>query len=164
MYSAADDGPFDPTGFPIRTSTDPGLFGGSPWLFAAFHVLLRWQIPRHPPYALCRLTIASLLARYYAFSIDGPFEKGPRIKDEGSSGGRCFRFASVLFLRRINLRPHRPGSLRADAVLHLLLSDGSKALGIALSKRPKGLFEDKKRDAQFHAFTILFTFQRAPLA
>ena len=52
-----------PTGFPIGTSTDPGLFGGSPWLFAAFHVLHRWQTPRHPPYALCRLTIASPLSR-----------------------------------------------------------------------------------------------------
>jgi hypothetical protein len=41
MYSAEDDGSFDPPGFPIRTSTDQGLFGGSPWLFAAFHVLHR---------------------------------------------------------------------------------------------------------------------------
>ena len=28
-------------GFPIRTSTDQGLFADSPWLFAGFHVLLR---------------------------------------------------------------------------------------------------------------------------
>jgi hypothetical protein len=41
MYSAEDDEPYGPPGFPIRTSTDQGLFGGSPWLFAAFHVLHR---------------------------------------------------------------------------------------------------------------------------
>ena len=29
---------------------------GSPWLFAAFHVLLRLLAPRHPPYALSSLT------------------------------------------------------------------------------------------------------------
>ena len=28
----------------------------SPWLFAAYHVLLRLLVPRHPPYAICSLT------------------------------------------------------------------------------------------------------------
>ena len=42
-------------GFPIRTSTDLRLVGNSPWLFAATHVLLRLQAPRHPPLALCNL-------------------------------------------------------------------------------------------------------------
>ena len=28
----------------------------SPWLFAAYHVLLRLLVPRHSPYALCSLT------------------------------------------------------------------------------------------------------------
>ena len=27
-----------------------------PWLFAAYHVLLRLSVPRHSPYALCSLT------------------------------------------------------------------------------------------------------------
>ena len=48
-------------GFPIRTSPDQSLFSGSPKLFAAYHVLHRLPIPRHPPYALISLTISSLL-------------------------------------------------------------------------------------------------------
>ena len=28
-----------------------------PWLFAAYHVLLRLLVPRYPPYALCSLTV-----------------------------------------------------------------------------------------------------------
>jgi hypothetical protein len=42
-------------GFPIRTSTDRSLVGGSPWLFAATHVLHRLSEPRHPPHALSSL-------------------------------------------------------------------------------------------------------------
>ena len=42
-------------GFPIRTSTDQSLVGGSPWLFAATHVLHRLSEPRHPPHALSSL-------------------------------------------------------------------------------------------------------------
>jgi hypothetical protein len=44
---------------------------GSPWLFAAWHVLLRLQEPRHPPCALVHLqfTYAPLLQRAYAVFI-----------------------------------------------------------------------------------------------
>ncbi len=42
-------------GFPIRTSTDQSLVGGSPWLFAATHVLHRLLEPRHPPHTLSSL-------------------------------------------------------------------------------------------------------------
>ena len=51
-------------GFPIRTSTDQSLVGNSPWLFAASHVLLRLQAPRHPPLALCSLENSDARARY----------------------------------------------------------------------------------------------------
>src|SRR5436190_14169212 len=51
-------------GFPIRTSTDRSLVGSSPWLFAATHVLLRLQAPRHPPLALCSLENKDARARY----------------------------------------------------------------------------------------------------
>ena len=34
---------------------------GSPWLFAAYHVLLRPFAPRHPPYALSNLTYCALI-------------------------------------------------------------------------------------------------------
>ena len=40
----------------IRTSTDISDICSSPWLFAAYHVLLRLLVPRHSPYALCSLT------------------------------------------------------------------------------------------------------------
>ena len=36
---------------------------GSPRLFAAYHVLLRLLVPRHPPYALIRLTYYNLAIR-----------------------------------------------------------------------------------------------------
>ena len=44
-------------GFPIRTSPDQSLFASSPKLIAGYHVLHRLLPPRHPPYALTRLTI-----------------------------------------------------------------------------------------------------------
>jgi hypothetical protein len=55
MDSDADD-PEGP-GFPIRTSPDQSLVVDSPELIADFHVLHRLLPPRHPPYALNRLTI-----------------------------------------------------------------------------------------------------------
>ena len=33
----------------------------SPWLFAAYHVLLRLLVPRHSPYALCSLTFFGII-------------------------------------------------------------------------------------------------------
>lgn len=39
-------------GFPIRTSSDQRLIDNSPRLNAAFHVLHRLSMPRHPPCAL----------------------------------------------------------------------------------------------------------------
>jgi hypothetical protein len=46
-----------PVGFPIRISPDQSLVADSPKLFAGSNVLHRLQLPRHPPYALIRLTI-----------------------------------------------------------------------------------------------------------
>ena len=42
--------PLSAVGFPIRISPDQSSFGSSPKLFAAFYVLLRLLLPRHPPY------------------------------------------------------------------------------------------------------------------
>jgi hypothetical protein len=44
-------------GFPIRKSSGQSLFASSPTLIAGYHVLHRLLPPRHPPYALTRLTI-----------------------------------------------------------------------------------------------------------
>src|ERR1700691_6287147 len=64
MCSHRSDTPLRVPGFPIRTSTDRSLVGSSPWLFAASHVLLRLQTPRHPPLALCSLENKDARARY----------------------------------------------------------------------------------------------------
>ena len=52
-------------GFPhsdIRGST---VVCTSPRLFAACHVLLRLLLPRHPPYALCFLTLRDFLLSFF---------------------------------------------------------------------------------------------------
>ena len=50
-------------GFPIRIPPDQRSFDSYPELFAAFYVLLRLLLPRHPPYTLkfllCRLPLLS---------------------------------------------------------------------------------------------------------
>ena len=43
-------------GFPIRKSSDQSSIISSPRLIADFYVLLRLQMPRHPPFALRNLT------------------------------------------------------------------------------------------------------------
>ena len=55
-----------PVGFPIRISPDQSLVADSPKLFAGSNVLHRLQLPRHPPYALIRLTIYRSILRYTA--------------------------------------------------------------------------------------------------
>jgi hypothetical protein len=51
-------------GFPIRTSPDRSLVGGSPGLFAATRVLLRLLAPRHPPHALSSLQSQTSLCHH----------------------------------------------------------------------------------------------------
>ena len=55
MYSPHASAALPAEGFPIRTSTDQSLVGGSPWLIAATHVLRRLLEPRHPPHTLSSL-------------------------------------------------------------------------------------------------------------
>ena len=55
VFSARSRG-FAAGGFPIRKSPGQSLLGGSPELFAAYHVLHRLLTPGHPPCALVRLT------------------------------------------------------------------------------------------------------------
>ena len=49
-----------PAGFPHSDIHGSKPACGSPWLFAACHVLLRRMVPGHPPCALCSLIISSL--------------------------------------------------------------------------------------------------------
>ena len=46
-----------PAGFPHSDISGSMPVSGSPKLFAAYHVLHRLSLPRHPPYALTSLTI-----------------------------------------------------------------------------------------------------------
>ena len=46
-----------PAGFPHSDISGSKPVSGSPKLFAAYHVLHRLSLPRHPPYALSSLTI-----------------------------------------------------------------------------------------------------------
>ena len=57
-------------GFPIRTFTDIAPICGSPWLFAAYRVLLRLLTPRHSPYALFSLNyfLREFLSYYWYLS------------------------------------------------------------------------------------------------
>ena len=48
------------TGCPIRRSRDLRLFDTCPGLIAAYHVLLRFLTPRHPPWTLTSLTTSFL--------------------------------------------------------------------------------------------------------
>ena len=49
-----------PDGFPHSDITGSSLACSSPMLFAAYHVLHRLLVPRHPPYALSSLTFSPL--------------------------------------------------------------------------------------------------------
>ena len=69
-------------GFPIRTSTDQGSIGSSPWLIAAIHVLHRCHVPRHPPLALCSLDFKDARARYAILK-----ERGGRLELGGGGPG-----------------------------------------------------------------------------
>ena len=59
--SNANDAASTASGYPIRRPRDLSLFGGSPGLIAAFHVLHRLLAPRHPPCTLGSLTLDSPL-------------------------------------------------------------------------------------------------------
>ena len=92
MDSSRDVAVLPATGFPIRISTDQSLVGGSPWLFAATHVLHRLSEPRHPPHALSSLvTLDSGLPS----SRSGDVESRSRSRPFGRPGpredlaGRC---------------------------------------------------------------------------
>src|SRR3981081_1624982 len=57
MNSPQADG-HSPVGFPHSEISGSRPVSGSPELIAAVHVLRRLWLPRHPPYALCSLTLS----------------------------------------------------------------------------------------------------------
>ena len=55
---------FNPAGFPHSDIHGSILACSSPWLFAAYRVLLRLLAPRHPPNALISLTFFPFFSSY----------------------------------------------------------------------------------------------------
>jgi hypothetical protein len=94
MDSSQDSAVLPAEGFPIRTSTDRSLVGGSPWLFAATHVLHRLSEPRHPPHALSSLV--TLNSGLPSVSSSG-FRSRSRSKSFGDSESRKRPRCTMLF-------------------------------------------------------------------
>ena len=77
IYSCMDTSSSLTSGFPHSDIHGSLNICFSPWLFAAYHVLLRLLVPRHSPYALTSLTyffgifivllVFCLLLLYYIF-------------------------------------------------------------------------------------------------
>ena len=78
-FSAGSRG-FAAGGFPIRTSPGQSLFGGSPELIAACHVLRRLLTPGHPPCALVRLTTTQRMKEFRTPSESVVKERGTRCR------------------------------------------------------------------------------------
>ena len=72
-----------PGGFPHSDICGSMAICASPQLFAAYHVLLRLLVPRHPPYALSSLTFSSpLFLIYYLFEFYLAFSFCPCISTD----------------------------------------------------------------------------------
>ena len=102
MDSPQDTAVLPAVGFPIRTSTDRSLVGGSPWLIAATHVLRRLLEPRHPPHALSSLvTLNSGLPSTNARAAPSSRSRSKRLG--WRHGPRRPRCAMLFFTLRIRL-------------------------------------------------------------
>ena len=71
-------------GFPIRKSSDHSLVIDSPRLIADSYVLLRFLVPRHPPFALSSLTIkltpyTEFVSHLLADSVNASFTVAARL-------------------------------------------------------------------------------------
>ena len=64
LYSCMDKSAFTWFEFPHSDIHGSKDICSLPWLFAAYHVLLRLLVPRYPPYALCSLTLNAWKTSY----------------------------------------------------------------------------------------------------
>ena len=77
FYSYMHDCAFTTAGFPHSDTHGSIDICSSPWLFAAYRVLLRLLVPRHPPFALFFLIFLGLILSYlllYSFQCTGGLE------------------------------------------------------------------------------------------
>ena len=89
-------------GFPHSDTHGSLVACTSPWLFAAFCVLLRLLVPRHSPIALIRLTVyISFVVKYIAFLgwIDVEFHISPlrHINFWGTNPNLMFNLSLTVF-------------------------------------------------------------------
>src|SRR6266540_6343057 len=108
MDSPQDTAALPAVGFPIRTSTDRSLVGGSPWLIAATHVLRRLLEPRHPPHALSSLVTQNSGLSSLRSSLPSSRSRsralGKRPRTSQRPAGRCFLYPSYSIVRELSLR------------------------------------------------------------
>ena len=94
--------PSSDTGFPHSDIHGSKPACGSPWLFAACHVLLRRMVPGHPPCALCSLIFSSL---FFLRPIDssGSFDPSgfflPLIRPSGLTSCNWPSFLNLFSMR-----------------------------------------------------------------
>ena len=108
-------------GFPIQKSPDLNLFSGSPKLIAANHVFHRLLAPRHPPCALCSLTINQITQRKCKSNY--PINLSKNKCDSKSESKNQIHFNSLFQISRINgggKRDRTADPLRARQVLSQL--------------------------------------------
>ena len=92
MNSDAGNTPSRVLGFPIRTPSDHSSFGNSPRLIAAYYVLHRLLVPRHPPCALTHLHSQNnlkMLASTVQFSNNTHQPHPHPNKQSGHIGNQC---------------------------------------------------------------------------
>ncbi len=87
-------------GFPIRKSSDHSSFISSPRLIADYDVLLRLQMPRHPPFALRNL-------KSHEFKKP-PAKRRRRPMISRTQPRKATSYVSCETVRRLSLRCSRP--------------------------------------------------------
>ena len=137
MDSPQDTTALPVVGFPIRTSTDQSLVGGSPWLIAATHVLHRLLEPRHPPHALSSLV--TLNSGLPSKSSSGACVRGrdPDLRNRGSHEDlavRCFITLRIRLSECFGARPASPRRRDSRSRRNLCGADRSRTDDIQLAK------------------------------
>ena len=106
LYSCMDRLTFPQPEFPHSDIHGSQDICSLPWLFAAYHVLLRLLVPRYPPYALCSLTVNVFLRLCFSDSF-GLIVRTIFNRCLSSSVFRLplsdFRFSTLVYLSSIYL-------------------------------------------------------------
>ena len=105
MNSDAGNTPSRVLGSPIRTPSDHSSFGSSPRLIAAYYVLHRLLVPRHPPCALTHLhsqTIKDARVHCAVLKQHTPTPPTPPAHNQQHLGNQC---------QKETTKPHKQGPM-----------------------------------------------------